>query len=224
MNRQSKTRNSILKVDMGKPATVNKLRLSQNERIQFFENNQLIQPQRARLVKYYDRLKKPKVLFDIPSEPFHLSLVESGNLKKYNFIYAIDTNSKVVNSTLLTVCCVAQCDRINKYCDIKCLFAVKNDGSVTEKIAWVELIQSILKDKNYKSDFVIGIIVDSDYGNISKYNKRELPLINGYYLPPSFELIYASTDSGRENFVNQLISECDRQATQIINNYSYTER
>ena len=48
----------------------------------------------------------------------------------------------------------------------------------------------IMANPEYDETNKIGMVVDSDLGNIPDFNSREKPIINDFYLPFGFELIY----------------------------------
>jgi len=55
---------------------------------------------------------------------------------------------------------------------------------------------------NYNKNDKIALIVDSDLPNIELYNSYSKPIYNEFRLPYNFRLIYASSDSGKENIAN----------------------
>jgi len=215
-----KARQSSLTVDMGKPVVINSFRIGPKGEVELKSNGKTIIPIEANLAKWYEREKGPKILFNMPAETDNLLVNEKNILKGYDYIYAVDTNSKIIEGELVSVCFYAKYSNATYECDMFGPIVFKNNNSVTEKTNWRELIKYILADKEYKSDFKIAIVVDSDYDNIQKYNSRELPIDSSFCLPPNFELIYASTDSGMENLPNVLISECDKLAKNYLINYN----
>ena len=64
----------------------------------------------------------------------------------------------------------------------------------------------------YSDSLRIGLTVDSNLDSLDRYNSRDLPIHEEYFLPKNFTLIYASTDSGSDYVLNQLIKLCDREA------------
>ena len=62
----------------------------------------------------------------------------------------------------------------------------------------------------------VGMIVDSDLGNIPAYNARKKEFISGNLLPPSVQLIYASSDVGMESIANKALKTADSVSSQII--------
>lgn len=82
--------------------------------------------------------------------------------------------------------------------------------------AWHVLILKI-QESNPKPLGQIGIIVDSELGKIKNINFRRAPLIDDFYLPPNFELIFASDNSGKEEyFSNKLIAACEANSKRML--------
>lgn len=55
-----------------------------------------------------------------------------------------------------------------------------------------------------------GIIVDSHLDNIGLYNQRLAPIVDGMFLPERFDLIFATSDSGCDQFIsNKMMVTCD---------------
>ena len=73
----------------------------------------------------------------------------------------------------------------------------------------------IMKHKNYKPEHRVGLIVDSDLGNLSDFNKRVKPVSDEFYLPTNFELIYAS-DRANDNILNEVIITCHSISKDIL--------
>jgi hypothetical protein len=58
-------------------------------------------------------------------------------------------------------------------------------------------------------------------GNLPTYNTRSIPIYSDFYLPQNFELIYASADKGkREYLVNALIATGEKMAKFLLKNIS----
>lgn len=73
-------------------------------------------------------------------------------------------------------------------------------------------------------DKQIGIVVDSELGHIKEFNSRERYIIDSFYLPQNFKLIYASADKN-DTVLNWAIKQCDIAAGEILNYIilNYTE-
>jgi hypothetical protein len=60
----------------------------------------------------------------------------------------------------------------------------------------------------------VGIIVDSELNRLTEFRQ---PLIEGFFLPANFELLYASAERGTEEYIaNAAIANCDRIATRLL--------
>ena len=62
----------------------------------------------------------------------------------------------------------------------------------------------------------VGMIVDSDLGNLKSYNARKAPVIRNDLLPETVQLIYASSDAGKENLVNRALAVADSVSSQSL--------
>ena len=89
-----------------------------------------------------------------------------------------------------------------------------------ENEAWRVAIEWFRANPNLNSQSKVGVIVDSDLGFLADYNARIKPVCRDYFLPSGFELLYGSSDVGKEYLPNILIAECDRRATELL---SYIE-
>lgn len=149
-------------------------------------------------------------------------------LLTYDIVYAIDTNSiKTKSGLFVSVGCAMEIDdfyqkvknRETKLTIIcrETMFAHR-EIQLGEKLSLIGLISLILKEKISKNpDLKVGIVTDHDLGNIDKYNSRKIPILNSLYLPENIKLIYASADKKNASFLNQLMSMCDKRATEILN-------
>jgi hypothetical protein len=95
---------------------------------------------------------------------------------------------------------------------IPSLCFLANKGMNPERYGWMKVIDALLRWEEYRPDFKYGIVVDSELGLLPKINAREEPVFEGFHLPTNMSLIYASADSGSENFYNVLIKDTDRMA------------
>jgi len=216
---EKKPRNTALSINCSEPTAVNSLRIGPNGEVKFLTDGKLVIPKTANLTTSYERENKPpKILFDIPVPVASLGTNEVNNLKRYDYIFAVDTNYHKFNTYVIAVAAIVLC-KIDLseilYAPVKYLL-LKTSREKPENIIWAETIRLIKENPEYSNDFSYAIVVDSDYGNLQKYNSRQLSIIEDFYLPLNFTLIYASADSGSENIVNSLIKLCDKEATYIL--------
>ena len=147
------------------------------------------------------------------------------NLKMLEFdkIIAIDTNTININNEDVSVTTIIQSNQITSKEDRTLYFWVENiewkrqDVIKKENYAWSVAISLAYTQMEEKNEFLsIGLIVDSDLGNIPLFNSRELPIFEGFYLPDHFTLLYASADTGSEYLPNALIRLCDKYASEKL--------
>jgi hypothetical protein len=148
-------------------------------------------------------------------------------LQNYGVIFAIDANHVNLGDRQIMVTSVYQCtwNKINeeqirvsygKYCNILCEGC---GGDLSERFGWFKLIQSIRNSPNYHDNLKVGIISDHDLGKMVDYNSGRIAIFDDYYLPRNINLIYASSDVSDGSIVNILISECEKDAKKLLDNY-----
>lgn len=176
----------------------------------------------------YDRPKGEKVLSRLPQRHPELSFDASLALKKnYDFVCAVDTNTKLIQGKLVSVVAVVRArgntlpepDGLNTYWKFDIPFCLEYVGLRVEKpenFGWMEALRS-LKARNFiDKSMRIGLIVDSDLGRLKAFNTRKEPVDRGQMLPDKVQLIYASADSGRENILNVVLGRADLVASDML--------
>lgn len=210
-------------MDMGKPVTANAMRFSPDGKVELLFDGKPLIPNNAYCETSYDRKKNPKILNKIGLNPNNLVNNQNITLQKFDVIFAVDTNTKKINNVDISVCGLVFCtihpidkNSINyKYAPIK-YFEFRGIKEKYENVAWVEVIEFIMNNPKL-SNKKIGLVVDSDLGNIPDYNQNILPIYSNFYLPSNIEIIYASADAGKEYILNKLISVCDKEASLLLN-------
>lgn len=189
-------------------------------------NNKSIEASFALKESYKRHNKNDKVLRQLPIESFSLDYLFDNNsihklLTGFDLIFAIDTNTITIKDKLVSV---AFCFMGNVYYTsenvIECKYGHFNNfeynslnSSEAEKKGVYDTIQSIISNKNYNEKLNIAIISDADLIQHQKINNCEIPILNDFFLPANFQLLYASADSGSENILNRLIKLCDKACT-----------
>jgi len=177
----------------------------------------------------YDRPKGPKVLSRIPQAHPDVSFdTPPALLKNFDFLCAVDTNNREIQGKRVCVVGIYTFKRVL----IPAAAGVKEDwqGDVPfcleyinirldlkpENFGWLATYEHLLKFDIIDKTKRVGMVVDSDLGNLNAYNKRELPVDGPDFLPPNVTLIYASADAGKESLVNQALSIADSVSTQVL--------
>lgn len=173
---------------------------------------------------------KTKILNQIRTNNDQINLNPNANLDNFDWLFAIDTNTKEYNDFKLSISCSAflkielEEPELNKETanqkwaakvTMQAAFIFRNPTVNPEVVGWQELINRIRQSPEFKDTLKIGIIVDSELEALSQFNRREQPIIGDHFLLEKFELIYASSDVGPEYPHNKLIRICDNTANNI---------
>lgn len=186
----------------------------------------------------YQGENKTKTVNTVFADSFHLDSTHA--VSEYERLIIVDTNTKKINNLNVLI-------GVMILCDIK----VNNDSyQITptniltdcfphdfsfqpnnpfpfqsENFIWSKFL-SILRDKcenSFKSKTVM--IVDSDLGNLSKYNEYNTKFYNGLIypcinpvlvLPDNITLFYAKSDKPNNSFINGYIAACDEISNKIF--------
>jgi hypothetical protein len=219
-----KPRTYTVTLDMGKPVIANAVFFDPNKGFTLLNNGRALRPQKAIVEQTYERKKRPKVLNRVETHPNILFANPNRILEQFDIIYAVDTNTRVINSTKISVSgvvgggksrIVVEKHTVIRYRPIKCL-EFHNVSCKEENLGWKEVIKAICRDQNYNDNKRIALIVDSDLGEIDSYNEKSRPIIESFYLPSNFTLVYASTDSGSENIANKMLKLSDSISSVIL--------
>lgn len=215
-------RSGTLLVDMGKPVILKGLALGKDGSIKLYSDIGQEQPRESHLMTTRDRPERPdkgpKVLNRSIVSPEKLTLNPNIALNRYKYLLAVDTNKPekelpaVVFTGFVLASTVLLCDgSLGLGIHRETVIEFHNLNAPPERFGWAFICQS---SSNLPNDSIIGIVVDSDLGDIPLMNRREIPIFNDYYLPDRFELLHA-TDKGGSHFTNLLIKLCDKNTRQV---------
>lgn len=82
-----------------------------------------------------------------------------------------------------------------------------------EPVTWMEAIKKL--QEIIPSDKKVGIVIDSELGNLEGYNNRTIPIFGQWFLPDNYTFMYATADANDE-WCNKMIKQCDKTATQRL--------
>lgn len=163
--------------------------------------------------------KKPlKVTNKISLDSDNILLDFFPAISKYNILLAVDTNTdKNISMCGIVIGKVVKTEtKLDiQYGVIKCFEFRNLNVEIAEKIALKKVIESILISPPIMSRTPVGIIVDH-VPDPSRINKREVPLIDDFYIPENIELIYAGTDNKNDTFLNQMLASADKFAKERL--------
>ena len=139
-------------------------------------------------------------------------------LERYDRIFAVDTNTVDLSGRILSVTCSVRAeiefvDNVwNGKVELLDALVALGPKLKPEIGGWLDVIERINLDPALK----VGLVVDSELGDIPRYNLRTTPLAPGIYLPENVELIYASSERDKTLPFNFLIAKCDADAKLLI--------
>ena len=173
-------------------------------------------------MEYARASKSSKILYSIPGNavldlPSHLA-------SHLDVFFAVDTNTKQIGEHKVSASSILQCrvkkinqEQIQISTDrVAAIIFMDAPNGLAEKYSWAAWVDMICSSPNYKDSLRIAFITDHDLNSHSKLNAGELPIIGNFYLPNNITLLYASSDVGKENILNSLISMCDKHAKSIL--------
>lgn len=221
---KKKPRTMSVTVDYGEPTTINGISLDpKSGEVKFLNEGQPIIPKRAWIESNYARGNKgPKILLRAPlSSEQDLILNPSRIVKDFNLVYAIDTNTQKIGNDQISVSGIVLgkmhsfLPDIFLYAPVHCL-EFRNIKTTPENVAWKSVIEMIQRNPGFRPALKVALIVDSDLDNLKRYNERDVPISESFYLPGNFRFIYASADVGIENVPNKLIRIADKESSQLL--------
>lgn len=227
-----KPRHSAYTVDFGHPVTIDSIEFGADGKIRLMSQGMVLSPETSSLYKGYSRPKGDKVLVQIDGEyashrDFLFQDPDITLLKSFDVIFATDTNTRVIEEHRVSANAFAllrpqppQQDSSGQTVhtgDMKILVrtATLSLTGNPEIAGWIEAIQWIKCHSGYNPQLRIAVIVDSEQGNIPKYNSGELLLADGFEIPSNIRLIYAS-DAVSDHLPNKMIRFCHKAADEIL--------
>jgi hypothetical protein len=154
----------------------------------------------------YPREQKPKVIYAL--FPFFGARVLKKDpfdeLRKYDRIFAIDTNYR---ERAITTAIVAAWSRSRSRLNSKIMFTrpFVPTSNKPEREAWKSFIEQADVGQHDRCN----LIVDSDLGELAKINRREIPIFDGFLLPETWQLNYATSDVSDPFPAVQMMRQCD---------------
>lgn len=174
------------------------------------------------MIKTYQGLTKERVVAQATNLKYITDQLGSWILN-FDYIFAIDTNSHpfIINDFYCSATMVyyGKPNQTNEYSGVlNCIPYMiidwyHDEGVKMEPIAWSETIK-VLQTK-IPSNKKVGIVVDSELGNLKGYNNRSIPVTEQWYLPDNYTLMYATADV-TDDWCNQMIRICDKSATKRL--------
>jgi hypothetical protein len=174
----------------------------------------------------YERPKGPKVVSRIPQAAPALTFHNSTALfKNYDFLCAVDTNTRMINDQKVSAVGVVTFREApppqgaSEYWALDVPFCWEFVGLRVEKpenFGWLAALEELNHRRLVTPEMCIGMVVDSDLGNLTDYNARRKPFFENRLLPENVQLIYASADTGGESLLNRVLKVADSVSGQVL--------
>lgn len=179
-----------------------------------------IVPKSSIFESFYERGRRRKVLTRLtlrderPTGDIHLMLL------RFKKLYAVDTNTYMhpagarvwITSILEGSLTPVVGDQLLLQSQHHSTFLTKESSGSAEIAGWVGAISRLLQHDDAPVER-IGLIVDAHKGQHDNWNDRTQALLGDLFLPPGWQLIFATSDAAsHEFFPNTMIASCHKAA------------
>jgi hypothetical protein len=228
--RSREQRTTEVQIDFGVPVIPLRAYLGGNASIFFIYGRifsplilraEILQPKEATLITYYETLSGRKILHAFFVAGTHPPADIGWALVGFDHFYAIDTNTlPAPDGRRLSVTAVVEgvAKRLAdgySFTDIRLVHReahIDVEGN-PELHALRCVVEQLAVDHPPESGRRIGMITDTEYSKLKEISFRRQPLHGDYYLPPNFDVFYATSDSGSTEYMpNKMMRICDKAA------------
>lgn len=185
------------------------------------EGNEVI-PELMDRTLQYKRKKGPKVQNRRGFKFQYTSVAGLKELARFDSIFVMDTNTRSIGGDTISATCFICCwlrpegEKHRVECEGRLnVYEFHNVPGNPELLGVLKVVNDIAASEGYSPTHRIAIVTDTALGKHDAVISRRVPVYGSTLLPEGFEMIYASSDTGRE-VLNRLIRFCDRQASQYL--------
>ena len=174
------------------------------------------------MVRTYQGETKERVVAKATNLPFVTDHIGSWP-ENFDFIFAMDTNTYTEKRgdffCSAAAIYYADIEKINDYArNMTCRPFMVIDwyhpwAMKIETVTWMEVIKKL--QEIIPCDKKVGIVIDSELGNLEGYNTRTVPVFGTWYLPDNYTFMYATANTSDE-WCNKMIRQCDKAASQRL--------
>jgi hypothetical protein len=169
---------------------------------------------------FYPRPHKPKILTLTPQDPEKIFIGQNQYLiSQYDHVLAVDTNTDLKSRR--SACVVTWLKNLRLEHDGFKLEPIHPPAFVfsnvvnPEKFGWKNALLRISTSPDIKGR--VALFVDAYMEELPLINRRELPVLNDFFLPDGVVLLYATADSGATELIGPAAMRiCDRVARKIL--------
>lgn len=174
------------------------------------------------MVRSYQGERKEHIIAQATNLDFVTDQVGSWT-ENFDYIFAMDTNThpKKKDDFFCSVAAIyyGEVEKVNDYqrnmtCKPYMIIDWYHPWAMKiETVTWMEVIKK-LQDK-IPENKKVGIVIDSELGNLEGYNNHTIPIFGQWYLPENYTFMYATADATDE-WCNKIIKQCDKSASQRL--------
>ena len=216
---KSRERMAELLLSFDEGAVIHGYRISGDTIELIGDHGQVLIPSYAAVGSGYHRDSgKFKSTAQVVTNPERMSGSVPNWLSRYDRLFAVDTNTIVVDGHDVCVTCCVRADfkLVDKTWHVKGepidALVMMKPRLKPELAGWLDVLRRINTDTALR----VGLIVDSELGTIPEFNRRKIPIADNVFLPENVELIYASSDHDKDMPFNVLIAKCDKDASLLL--------
>lgn len=183
---------------------------------------------RIERMRHGDNTKKPKVIAAGPTNNSIVTIDPDAFLFQYDHLFFVDTNTKSDGFSgdriSVTAAVHAFVDKSFEGADdeFSLLYhqfdatEFRNSTVDPERLGWALVLRAINQSSFDDPSNRIAIVGDAHLGAHKQIAAGKTPVIDGVFLPEHIDLIYASSDTGKESGLNALMNWCDRAASFVL--------
>jgi hypothetical protein len=196
------------------------INIEDNKLILKDKNNDIIKPNFITIAETYERKKGHKIINQATDYSKENNLNINKILKSYTSILVVDTNYKTYGSKYLcvsssSIATWADNRHLSVFPQSNLAFLLTNKEINPELYGWIDIIERFKLSSLYNIDDKFALVVDSELGDLLDYSKGKKAILNNYYIPNNFDLVYASSDVGK-SAINKIMSNCDKSSKKIL--------
>lgn len=223
LGREAKPRATSITMDMGVPVDVRSFSVSPTGHIQMFGDE--VRPLAhisATVERSYERPKGAKVLSRVPlTRDTPLVADPNSALLQFDTIFAVDTNTRTIRNCSVSVAAITLAKWKVRYPEPTIQFATRQAMEFRDVDCHPDLLalQCFLKllESTPGSEGAgnVAIVMDSHLGDLPKIQSRQIPILDDYFLPDRFTIVYA-TDAANDALPNVLLRRSDKAANELL--------
>jgi hypothetical protein len=205
---------------------MDKMQIDKDGTIHVFFRGEEIKIISSSSAEYYDRDSgKKKYLRKTDTVIPKIMPVSDTVFVDNDFVCAVDTNTKTKDGQKISVCSILGYKKTSTSIPIE----IENTFALTvpfenvekaENYGWYLALKKI--EELYPTlcrKMKIALVVDADLGEHPAYNCREKPFFVNVYLPENVQLVYASSDVGKDEILNKLMQTVDKMSNTFFEKF-----